>query len=103
MRSSELHGERRGWNPHLVTRVVRNGQVFLEVWIFRDVRHKLLNFITHALSTLPAKGEDGVARKNHCSARLVMVANLIDARVFHQFSRSERAVTLVEDCVACLL
>jgi hypothetical protein len=92
MRSIELHGERRGWNPHFVTRVVRNGQVFLEVWIFRDVRHQFLNFITHALSALPAIGENGVARKNHGSARLVMVANLIDARVFHQFSGSQRAV-----------
>jgi hypothetical protein len=79
MRSIELHGERRGLNPHLVTRVVRNRQVFLEVWIFRDVRHKFLNLIAHMLAALAAIRKNGIARKDHCGAGLVIMADLIDA------------------------
>jgi hypothetical protein len=96
MRSTELHGERRGWNPHLVGRVVRLGRIFLEVWIFRNVGNEFQNFVSHQFSAAPAKRENGVPDQDHAGARLVLMADFVNSGVLDQFSRSERAIALIK-------
>ena len=96
MRSTELHGERRGWNLHLVDRVVRFRRIFLEVWIFRNVRDQFQNFVTHHFSAAAAKRKNGVAHQDHAGARLVLMADFVDPRLLDQLSRSQRAIGLVK-------
>lgn len=96
MRSTELHGERRGWNLHLVGRVVRSTWIFLEVWIFRDVWDQFQNFVTDHVSAAPAIREDSIPHQDHAGARLVLMAYLIDSRLLDQFSRSQRAIALIK-------
>jgi len=96
MRSTELHGERRGLNLHLVGRVVHFGWNFLEVWIFRNVRDQLQNFVAHHFSAAPAKRENGVPHQDHAGARLVLVADFVNSGVLDQLSRSQRAIALIE-------
>src|SRR5579864_2440690 len=95
MRSTELHGERRSWNHHLVRWVVRSGRIFLEVWIFRNVWDQLQNFVTDHFSTAAAKREDGVAHQEHAGARLVMMAYLVDPGSLNQLARNQRAIALI--------
>jgi hypothetical protein len=96
MRSTELHGERRGWNLHFKRRVVRCGVIFLEVWIFRDVRDQFQNFVAHHFSAAAAKREDGVAHQDHAGARLVLMAYLVNPRLLDQLSGSQRAIALIK-------
>jgi hypothetical protein len=96
MRSTELHGERRGWNLHFKRRVVRCGVIFLEVWIFRDVRDQFQNFVAHHFSAAAAKRENGVAHQDHAGARLVLMAYLVDPRLLDQLSGSQRAIALIK-------
>jgi len=96
MRSTELHGERRGWNHHLVRWVVRSARIFLEVWIFRNVGNEFQNFITDHFSAAPAKREDSVPHQDHAGARFVLMAYFIDSRLLDQFSRSQGAIALIK-------
>jgi|SRR5579864_167159 len=96
MRSTELHGERRSWNHHLVRWVVRSGEIFLEVWIFRNVWDQLQDFVTDHFSTAAAKREDGVAHQKHAGARLILVAYLVNSRLLDEFSRSQSAIALIK-------
>lgn len=96
MRSTELHGERRGWNLHFKRRVVRCGLIFLEVWIFRNVRDQFQDFVADHFSAASAKRENGVAHQDHAGARLVMMAYLVDSRLLDQLSRSQRAIALIK-------
>jgi len=98
MRSTELHGERRGWNLNLEGRVVRFGWIFLEVWIFRNVRDEFQNFVTDHFSAAPAKREDGIPHQKHAGARFVLMAYLINSRVLNQLSRNQRAIALIICC-----
>ena len=98
MRSTELHGERRSWNHHLVRRVVRSRQIFLEVWIFRDMRDEFQDLVTHSLAAAAAIRKNGVAHQDHVGARLVLVADFIYPGLLHQLSRSQKAVGLVKGC-----
>ena len=98
MRSTELHGERRGWNLHLVDGVVRFRRIFLEVWIFRNMRDQFQNFVTHHVSATAAKGKNAVAHQNHAGARLILMADFVDTRLLNQLSRSQRAIGLVKGC-----
>lgn len=95
MRSTELHGERRSLNRHLMRWVVRIGRIFLEVWIFRNVGNQLQNFVTDHFSAAAAKRKDGVAHQKHAGARLVLMAYLVDPRSLDEFSRSQSAIALV--------
>src|SRR5258708_38828224 len=96
MRSTELHGERRSWNHHLVRWVVRSGRIFLEVWIFRNVRDRFQNFVTDHFTAAAAKGKDGVAHQDHAGTWLVLMAYFVDTRLFHQLSGSQKAIGLVK-------
>ena len=96
MRSTELHGERRGWNLHLVGRVVRFRRIFLEVWIFRNVGNEFQNSVADHFSAAPAKRENGVAHQDHAGARLVVMAYLINPRLLDQLSGSQRAIALIK-------
>ena len=98
MRSTELHGERRSRNHLLVQRVVRFRRIFLEVWIFRDMRDNFQDLVTHSLATAAAIRKDGVAHQDHAGARLVLVADFVYPGLLHQLSRSQYAVGLVKDC-----
>jgi hypothetical protein len=98
MRSTELRGERGGWNLHLMSWVVYQRRFFLEVWIFRNVRHEFENFVAHHVSAAAAIRKNGVAHQDHAGARLVLVAYLIDSRLLNQFSRSQCAIGLVKGC-----
>jgi hypothetical protein len=98
MRSTELQGERRSWNHHLVRRVVRFRRIFLEVWIFRNVRDQFQNFVTHHVSTAAAKRKNGVAHQDHAGARLILMADFVDTRLLDQLSRNQRAIGLVKGC-----
>lgn len=95
MRSTELHGERRSLNLHLVGRVVRFGRIFLEVWIFRNMRDEFQNFVTDHFTAATAIRENGIAHQKHAGARLILMAYLIDARLLDQLSRSQRAIALI--------
>ncbi len=103
MRSTELHGERRGWNLHLVGRVVCIGRIFLEVWIFRNVWNELQNFVTNHFAAATAKREDGVPHQDHAGARLVLVAYFVNPRLLDQFSGSQGAIGLVKYFDVCIL
>ena len=96
MRSTELHGERRGWNLHFVRRVVRFRLIFLEVWIFRNMRDQFQNFVAHHFSAATAKRKNGVAHQDHAGARLVLMAYLVNTRLLDQLSRSQRAIALIK-------
>jgi hypothetical protein len=96
MRSTELHGERRGWNLHFKGRVVRLGLIFLEVWIFRNVRNRFQNFIAHHVTAAAAKREDGVAHKDNAGPRLVLMAYLVNSGLLDQLSWSQRAIALIK-------
>lgn len=98
MRSTELHGERRGWNLHLVGRVVYFWWIFLEVRIFRNVRDQFQNLVTHKISAAAAIREDGVLHQDHAGARLVLMAYFIDPRLLDQLSRSQSAIALIICC-----
>jgi hypothetical protein len=98
MRSTELHGERRSWNHHLVRRVVRSGRIFLEVWIFRNVRDRFQNFVTDHFTAAAAKRKDGVAHQDHAGARLILMADFVDTRLLDQLPRSQSAIGLVKSC-----
>jgi len=89
MRATQLHGERRGWNLHLAGRVVCLRQIFLEVWIFRNVWDEFQNSVTNHFTAATAKREDGVAHQDHAGTRLVLVAYFVDARLLDQFSRNQ--------------
>lgn len=95
MRSTELHGERRSWNLHLVGRVVRSRRIFLEVWIFRNVGNEFQNSVADHFSATPAKRKDRVAHQDHAGAWLVVMAYLVNPRLLDQLSRSQRAITLI--------
>lgn len=96
MRSTELHGERRSWNHHLVRWVVRFRRIFLEVWIFRNVWDEFQNFVTDHFTAAPAKREDSVPHQKHAGARLILMAYLVNPRLLDQLSRSQRAIALVK-------
>ena len=96
MRSTELHGERRSWNHHLVRWVVRFGRIFLKVWIFRNVGNQFQNFVTDHFSAAAAKREDGVAHQEHAGARLILVAYFVNSRLLDEFSRSQSAIVLIK-------
>jgi hypothetical protein len=96
MRSTELHGERRSWNHHLVRWVVRSRRIFLEVWIFRNVRDRFQDFVTDHFTAATAKGKDGVAHQDHAGTWLVLMAYLVNPRLLDQFSRSQRAIALIK-------
>jgi hypothetical protein len=96
MRSTELHGERRGLNLHLVGRVVRFRRIFLEVWIFRNVGNEFQNFVADHFSATAAKGEDGVPHQDHTGAGLVVMAYLVNSRLLDQLSGNQRAITLIK-------
>src|ERR1051326_13775 len=98
MRSTELHGERRSWNHHLVRRVVRSRQIFLEVWILRDVGDDFQDFVTHSLAASAAIRKNAVTHQDHAGARLVLVADFIYPGLLHQLSRSQYTVGLVKSC-----
>src|ERR1051325_2836486 len=95
MLSTELHGERRGWNLHLEGRVVRFGGFFLKVRIFRNVPDRFQNFIAHHVSTAAAKRKDGVAHQDHAGAWLILMAHLVDSRLLDQLSWLQRAIALI--------
>lgn len=95
MRSTELHGERRSWNHHLVGRVVCFRRIFLEVRIFRNVGNEFQNFVADHVSAAAAKREDGVPHQKHAGTRLVLMAYLVDPRSLDEFSRSQSAIALV--------
>ena len=101
MRSTELHGERRGWNLHFKRRVVRCGLIFLEVWIFRNVRNKFQDFIAHHVSATPAKREDGIPHQDHAGARFILMAYLVNPGLLDQLSRSQRAIALIIGFKSC--
>jgi hypothetical protein len=103
MRSTELHGERRGWNLHLVGRVVCFGRIFLEVWIFRNVWDEFQNSVTNHFTAATAKREDGVTHQEHAGTRLVLVAYFVDPRFLDQFSRNQGAIGLVKCFDVCVL
>ncbi|HLK52707.1 MAG TPA: hypothetical protein VKU42_04580 [Candidatus Angelobacter sp.] len=106
MRSIELHGERRSWNPHLVGRVVRLFYVFyvfLEVWIFRDVRHQFQNFVAHLLTASAAIRKDSVAGEEHGGARLIVMADFVYPGVLDQLSWNQQAICLVKNCIVNIL
>ena len=96
MRSTELHGERRGLNLHLEAWVVRFRRFFLEVWILRNVRDQFQNFVAHHFSAAAAKRENGVAHQDHAGARLVLMAYLVNPRLLDQLSGSQRAIALIK-------
>lgn len=96
MRSTELHGERRGLNLHLVGRVVRFRRIFLEVWIFRNVGNEFQNFVADHFSAAAAKREYVVPHQDHAGTRLVLMAYFIDPRMLNEFSRSQRAIALIK-------
>jgi len=96
MRSTELHGERRSWNHHLVRWVVRSGRIFLEVWILRNVRDGFQNSVTDHFTAAAAKGKDGVAHQDHAGAWLVLMAYFVNSRLLDQLSRSQRAIALIK-------
>jgi len=96
MRSTELHGERRGWNLHIIGRVVRFRRNFLEVWIFRNVRDQFQNFVADHFSAAAAKRKNGVAHQDHAGARLVLMAYLVNSRLLNQLSGSQRAIALIK-------
>jgi len=96
MRSTELHGERRGWNLHFKRRVVRCGLIFLKVRIFRNVRNQFQNFVADHFSAAAAKRKNGVAHQDYAGARLVMMAYLVDSRLLDQLSGSQRAIALIK-------
>jgi hypothetical protein len=98
MRSTELHGERRSWNHHLVRWVVRFRRIFLEVRVFRDVRDEFHDLVAHHLATAAAVRENGITHQDHAGAWLVLVANLVDSRMLHQLSRSQKTIGLVKGC-----
>jgi hypothetical protein len=75
--------------------VVRTGHVFLEVWIFRDVWDGFQNFVAHHLAASTAIRKNGISHQDHAGARLVLMANLIDARLLDELSRSQSAIGLV--------
>lgn len=102
MRSTELHGERRGWNLHLVGRVVRFAWFFLKVRIFRNVRHGFQNFIAHHVSATAAKWKDGVAHQDDAGARLILMTYLVNPRLLDQVSRNQRAIALIVYFNSCL-
>ena len=95
MRSTELHGERRGWNLHLVRWVVRFRRIFLEVWIFRNVRDELQNFVADHFTAAAAIRKNSVAHQKHAGARLVLMAYLVNSRLLDQLSWSQRAIALI--------
>jgi hypothetical protein len=103
MRSTELHGERRGLNLHLEAWVVRFRRFFLKVWILRNVRDQFQNFVTDHFSAAAAKREDGVAHQDHAGARLVLMAYLVDPRLLDKFSGNQRAIALIECFNICVL
>ena len=96
MRSTELHGERRSWNHHLVRWVVRWGRIFLKVWVFRNVGNQFQNFVTDHFSAAAAKRKDGVAHQKYAGARLIVMAYLVNSRLLNQLSRSQSAIALVK-------
>src|SRR5579859_6077373 len=96
MRSTELHGERRSWNHHLVRRVVRSGRIFLKVWIFRNVGNEFQNFVTDHFSAAAAKRKDGVAHQEHARARLILMTYFVNTRLLDEFSRSQSAIALIK-------
>ena len=103
MRPVELHGERRSRNPHLVRWVVRFLNLFLEVWIFRDMRHQFQNFVAYLLTASAAVRKDSVTGEEHGGTRFVVMAYLINPRVLDQFTRRQQAVRLVKYCDVCFL
>jgi hypothetical protein len=110
MRSTELHGERRGWNLHLVGRVVCFmgrvvcfWRIFLEVWIFRNVWDEFQNSVTNHFTAAAAKREDGITHQEHAGARLVLVAYFVDPGLLNQFSWSQGAIGLVKCFDVCVL
>lgn len=96
MCSTELHGERRSWNRHLVRWVVRFGWIFLEVWIFRDVWNQFQDFVADHFSAAAAKRKDAVAHQKYAGARLVLVTDFVDPRMLNQLSRSQSAIALIK-------
>jgi hypothetical protein len=102
MRPVELHGERTGRNPHRVRRVVRFVDLFLKVWILRDMRHQFQNFVAYLLAALPAIRKNSVARQDHGGARLVVMAYLINPGVLDQLTWRQQAIRLVKDCDVCI-
>ena len=98
MRSTELHGERRGWNLHLVRRVVRFRRIFLEVWILRDMRDEFQDLVAHFLAAAAAIRENAMTHQDHAGARLVLVADFVYPGLFYQLSWSQQAVGLVKGC-----
>lgn len=103
MLSTELHGERRCLNLHLVGRVVRFRRIFLEVWIFRNVWHKFQNLVAHRFAAPAAIRKDGVAHQDHAGARLVPMAYFVDPRLINQLSRNQCAIGLVVYCDVSVL
>ena len=95
MRSTELHGERRSWNHHLVRRVVRFRRNFLEVWIFRDVWDDFQDLVTHSLAAAPAVRKNGVAHQDHAGTWLVLMAYFVYSGLLNQLSRSQSAIALI--------
>lgn len=95
MRSTELHGERRSWNHHLVRWVVRSGRIFLKVRIFRNVRDQFQNFVPDHFTAAAAIGKNGIAHQDHAGARLILMAYLVDPRLLDQLSWSQRAIALI--------
>src|ERR1700732_5525567 len=103
MRSTELHGERRGWNLHLVGRVVYFRRIFLEVWIFRNVWNQFQNFVADQFTAATAKRENGVAHQDHAGARLVLMVYFVDPRLLNQLSRSLSEISFVKYFDVCIL
>jgi len=101
MRSTELHGERRGWNLHFERRVVRCGLIFLKVRIFRNVRDQFQNFVADHFSAAAAKRKDGVAHQDHAGPRLVVMADFVNSRLLDQLSGSQRAIALIVRFNSC--
>src|SRR5438270_3231614 len=95
MRSAELHWERSGWNLHKVVGVV--WQIFAEVRIFRNMRHRLQQLVTDALTALPAIRENGIAHQDDGGPLLVKVTDFVNAGVLNQSSGHKSAIRLVKN------
>lgn len=71
-------------------------QLLVEVRIFRNMRHRLQQLVTHALTTLAAVRKYGVAHQDHCGPLFVKVADLVNTGVADQLSGLKGAVGLVK-------
>src|ERR1051326_786264 len=96
MRAPKLQRQSTVWSSALLRRVVRLIREFREIRIFRDVRHRLQQFVTDLFFTLAAKRKRRLPRENHFGARLIGVAYFVQPGFRHAATRLQRTVRLIE-------